>query len=525
MSFTLNSDTMSPWLLIVGAILLVSIRYSWNKFFDRRTLPPGPKGVPLIGNLHQVPKQRQFDQYYQWSKEYGPIMYFNMAGRPLVVLSSHKAAHGLLSLRSSRYSDRPRMVMASDLITKGMHILMRPYDAAYRLHQRMQAPDLESRQMLFDILKESDAAGGKGIYASHHMERSMASFIYSLSYGYRLRTGHEEHFEDAKRVQVQFKETGLVGGYIVDVLPVLNNLPSFLAPWKKKAEEIYQLEKRLHTGNVRRGLENPGWNFTKHYFNHSPEAKGMSDVEIAYDLGVIADAALDTSTVTLAWLLVAWATSDGEWVAKAQRLLDNVVGRDRMPRFEDRDKLAYIDAIANETLRWRPVLVGGVPHFTKTEDTYMGYKIPAGSIVIGTHFAITQQESSFGDRPADFIPERWLAEDGGLKDLPLTGFGFGRRICTGKHIARNNLYIHMAKLLWAFDIELGISEVTGEQERIDDMAGTEGLVFSPAPFKAVFRPRGPWIRELIERQGNTHEVDHAEILAEIGRGMIPKSGA
>lgn len=155
----------------------------------------------------------------------------------------------------------------------------------------------------------------------------------------------------------------------------------------------------------------------------------------------------------------------------------------------------------------------------------MGYRIPAGSIVIGNHFAITRQESNFGDRPADFIPERWLAEDGSLKDLPLTGFGYGRRVCTGKHIARNNLFIHMAKLLWAFDIELGLSEVTGKQEEIDDIAGTEGFVFAPTPFKAVFRPRGPWARDLIERQGGTHTVDHAEILDQIGSGMIPKSGA
>lgn len=359
MSFKLNSGTTAAWLAIVTAILLLLIRSLWKQLSNRRPLPPGPKGLPLIGNLHHVPKHRQFEQYYQWSKEYGPILYLDMAGQPLVVLSSYKVAHDLLSLRGSRYSHRPRMVWFNELVTKGMHILVRPYDAAYRLHQRMEASllnpgaarrytplqDLESSQMLFDILKESDAAGNNGIYALRHIERSMASLIYSLSYGYRLRTGHEEAFEDAKLVQAQFKETGLFGGYIVDVLPVLNNLPAFLAPWKKKAEDLYQLEENLHMGNVRRGLENPGWNWTKYYFNNSSEAKSMPDVEVAFDLGVMADAALDTSTVTMTWFVLAWVTSNREWVAKAQQLLDNVVGRDRMPQFDDRDKLSYIDAI------------------------------------------------------------------------------------------------------------------------------------------------------------------------------------
>lgn len=152
----------------------------------------------------------------------------------------------------------------------------------------------------------------------------------------------------------------------------------------------------------------------------------------------------------------------------------------------------------------------------------MGYKIPAGSIVMGNHFAITRDESVFGDRPEDFIPERWLGEDGSLKDLPQTGFGFGRRICSGRNIARNGLFIHMAKLLWAFDVEVGISDVTGKREAVDDLAGSEGFVFIPAPFKAVFRPRGTWARDLIEDQGSTHGVDYAELLDRAGNDRVTK---
>jgi hypothetical protein len=112
---------------------------------------------------------------------------------------------------------------------------------------------------------------------------------------------------------------------------------------------------------------------------------------------------------------------------------------------------------------------------------------------------------------------------GGLKDLPQSGFGFGRRACTGKHIARNNLFINVAKLLWAFDLEVGVSEVTGKREEVDATAGTEGFVFSPTPFKAVFRPRGPWARDLIEREGDSHQLDYAKILEQVGNDMATKS--
>lgn len=351
-------STAAIWLAVL-VFLIPLIQQLGKQLSKAKRLPPGPKALPLIGNLHHIPKRRQFEEFYRWSKEYGPVMYLDMAGQPFIVLSSHQAAQDLLSRRSSKYSDRPRRVMCGELVTKGMHMLLRPYDAAYRLHQRMEAPllsvraaksytllqDLEARQLLFDVLRESDSAGEKGLDASHHFERAMASFIYGLAYGYRLKTGREESFEAAKRVQAEFARTGVVGAYIVDTLPVLNKLPGFLAPWKKEAEELYRLEEDLHVGNMQRARDSPGWNFTKHYFNNCPEAKGMPDVEIAFDLGILADAALDTSTVTMEWFVVAWVTSGGRWVAKAQELLDNIVGRGRMPEFEDRDKLAYIEAI------------------------------------------------------------------------------------------------------------------------------------------------------------------------------------
>ena len=321
-------------------------------------LPPGPKPAPLIGNLHQLPKSLQWLHLYHWSKKYGPIMHLSMAGQPLVILSTHKVAHDLLSRRSARYSDRPRLVMAGDLVTKGMHMLLRPYDDRYRLHQRMEAPlltlraassyrplqDAESRQLLFDVLGEYDQVGEKGVDFHHHHERAMASTIYCLNYGYRLKTGYEKELMDGKRVQAEFARTGQMGAYLVDSFPSLNHLPKPLAPWKKEAEGLYELERQLHVGNLEKGLSNPGWNFSK-YMKASPESQDMSKEELAFDLGILADAGLDTSTVALDWFIVAWITAGHRWVAKAQKLLDEVVGRDRMPTFEDRPKLAYIDAI------------------------------------------------------------------------------------------------------------------------------------------------------------------------------------
>lgn len=167
-----------------------------------------------------------------------------------------------------------------------------------------------------------------------------------------------------------------------------------------------------------------------------------------------------------------------------------------------------------------------MPHFTKVEDIYMGYRIPANSIVLPNAFAITRDESVFGSDPDSFNPDRWMVDDppkepvvdaGGfnvsaLKDLPHTGFGFGRRVCTGRNIARNQLFIQMARMLWAFEVEPGVVGEKGERYVVDDMDCTEGFVTVPKTFRAVMRPRGEWVKEVIRTRGTTHEIDHWEIM-------------
>ncbi len=70
--------------------------------------------------------------------------------------------------------------------------------------------------------------------------------------------------------------------------------------------------------------------------------------------------------------------------AKAQAEIDAVIGTDRLPDFEDKPSLPYLNAVLKETLRWEPVVPTGLPHMSTEDDTYQGYYIPKGSIVMGS---------------------------------------------------------------------------------------------------------------------------------------------
>ena len=65
----------------------------------------------------------------------------------------------------------------------------------------------------------------------------------------------------------------------------------------------------------------------------------------------------------------------------AQKELDRVVGRNRLPDFSDKESLPYMFALFLEVLRWAPVFPLGLPHGAVCEDEYKGMRIPAGSIV------------------------------------------------------------------------------------------------------------------------------------------------
>jgi hypothetical protein len=165
-----------------------------------------------------------------------------------------------------------------------------------------------------------------------------------------------------------------------------------------------------------------------------------------------------------------------------------------------------------------------VPHLNKEETVYNGYTIPAGSVIVPNVWTISREEAVFGPEPDAFNPDRWLElDEDGKKTLNKTllsnaaAFGYGRRTCPGRHFARNVIWIVVAQLLWAFDIKAGVDEETGEVVDVDPLACTYGLVMRALPFKASFQPRGPWVKDVIARCGDTYSVDHFALLEQIGR--------
>ncbi|KAG8930433.1 hypothetical protein FRC01_002765 [Tulasnella sp. 417] len=135
---------------------------------------------------------------------------------------------------------------------------------------------------------------------------------------------------------------------------------------------------------------------------------------------------------------------------KAQAEIDRVIGPRRLPTFKDQSDLPYLHAVILETLRWNPVLSNGLPHVSRKDDVYDGYFIPKGTSVIANAWGFSRNPKYYSN-PSVFDPDRYLKQTPELDPREFV-FGYGRRICPGKDLAFQNVWILAASLLWASDL-------------------------------------------------------------------------
>jgi hypothetical protein len=102
-----------------GAATIVALVYTTLKRWTSRVsvlpLPPGPKPLPIIGNLLDIPREKEWLTYHAWNQKYGDVVYVEALGQKIVVLGTADAANDLMERRSTIYSDRSVLIMMSEM--------------------------------------------------------------------------------------------------------------------------------------------------------------------------------------------------------------------------------------------------------------------------------------------------------------------------------------------------------------------------------------------------------------------------
>ncbi|KAF9237858.1 cytochrome P450 [Melanogaster broomeanus] len=465
-------------------------------------LPPGPPPLPIVGNVRGIDVNKPWLSYSEWSKVYGDLIYSRLFNQEIIIINSEKIAKDLLEDRSSNYSDRPDIVTMA-LFGVDFSTAFLRYGDRWRLHRRFFhqsfkadavsrfAPmqQQKAHQLLHRLLQSPEK------YFDHLFEYTSSVIINGI-YDYDPLSPDDHMLDIIGRalklvVAVATPEVAAVLG----AFPIILSIPSWFPEDGERIDYDSERGKLSHLERKHDGSTAPSMVFDALQNADekvaSPEwLKGIKEAS-ATAFG----AASETSSSALMTFLLAMVLNpDVQEQAHAQ--IDAVVGKDRLPTLDDRPSLTYIDAIMRETLRWNPALPLSIPHAVVNDDIYEGYHIPkgpspfvvstdpinltvAGATVIPNLWSMAHNESKY-PKPFEFIPERFLNPD---------AFGYGRRICVGRHFADVTLWSAMSTILALF--KLSVPKDEDGREVSFEAEWASGLTTHPLPFPCSIVPRIP----------------------------------
>ncbi|ESK83213.1 cytochrome p450 [Moniliophthora roreri MCA 2997] len=501
---------------VVSALAYVLISVcAWGIYLGFKrpgNLPPGPKGYPVVGNLFQFDMNRPWHSLIEWKKTYGDIVYIRLFNQDVIVLNSAKAAGDLLDRRAANYSNRPRMPVI-EYLTDGLDIIALDHGTTWRSMRRAAHEALNMRasvsyypihtregiQFALDIL-DSPQKCYDHVY--RFTSTGVASLIYSdTSRRHAIIKGLSNFVEDVSVASIP-------GKYLANHIPGLEHFPKFLAKWKREIMAKHRMYTESFLSSflpIKEAIakkQEPARCFCTTLVE-THERHGLNDLESAWLAAMLYSAGYDTSATGVQWLMIAMLVFP-DVQRKVHEELDAVIGQTRIPTLADMENLPYMRAVVKEVLRWRPPAPIGVFHSSLEDDVYEGYHIPKGSWIISNILAMNHDPATYGEDPDVFRPERFLNEDGTHKESPPDtkdeghySFGFGRRICPGRHLASNAL-LSFAIVLWAVNLEPG-KDAHGNEAPISILNDQATGILSRAPkYHISSKPRFPEALEILK---------------------------
>ncbi|EAU81782.2 cytochrome P450 [Coprinopsis cinerea okayama7 len=431
-----------------------------------------PKGLPILGNLFQIPSERPWLVYSDWKKTYGDMIYLEAMGQSMMIVNSLSVATDLLEKRGNNYSDRPGSSPAYDILGFEWMVGLMNCGPEFTSHRRAFQQHLNPRKVpIFSpIIHEEGMSFVRRLLKDPKDFRKCSRMYFGMvlmrvAFGSTDPVYNADLIGKAEIVSKGFSEAGLPGKYLVNVFPFLRFVPAWFpgAGWKRTLLEINGITKeliidsfndvrdRVRAGNQSREYPCVASGLIEELPpENSPEYAEREYVARATAVASYAGGSDTTGGTTEA--LFAALASNVEVQLQAQKEIDSVLGVGNLPRPEDIPRLQYIQAITKEILRWFVVTPFALPHTIKEDDEYQGYFLPKGTAIFPNLWFMLHDPEVFKD-PLKFDPERYL-KDGKINpdvlDSETAAFGFGRRVCPGRYLALDSLGYMIACLLAVF---------------------------------------------------------------------------
>ncbi|KAF9034988.1 cytochrome P450 [Hymenopellis radicata] len=451
---------------LITVVLLATTLLIWRQSRSKPKLPPGPPGHFLIGNLLDVPTEQEGKVYAKWGEQYGSdLVSLSMFGQTIIVINSCDKAIEMLDKKNSIYSDRPRFPMTGELMGCKISMGLMPYGPKLRLSRKMMHKELGSNNAIRDFFPHEESMAKQ--FVSRLLEQPQAfldhvimhadSIIMKIAYGYSATSMQDKFIANAVR-SMEEMGNGCEPTFLVNSMPALMNYPEYF-PWPgTHFKKVAKLWRSHYDAMVNEPFEFAKSQIATGVYEESFVSKwlckGISPEDedtLKHATGAMLGGTGGETTAVALSVFFLMMTLHPQVQEAAQKELDAVVGRDRLPTFEDRPRLPYIDAIVKEVLRIHPPVPLSLPHSTTEADVHDGYYIPKASIIFINFWKMTH-DPEIHPNPENFDPTRFLGPTPEQDPAELI-FGFGRRICPGLRLADATLFITIAMSLSLFAVK------------------------------------------------------------------------
>ncbi|KAG2681446.1 hypothetical protein I3760_11G145200, partial [Carya illinoinensis] len=514
----INGDDPLSRLLFTLFVIFTLSWYVWIYSKSNKVtppLPPGPRGLPLVGNLLSL--DPELHSYFAGlAQKHGPILKLRLGNKLGIVVTSPSLAREVLKDHDVNFANRDVPAAARALAYDGSDIVWTPYGPEWRMLRKVCVLKMLSNATLDSVytlrrkqVRETVAyfysRVGSPVNIGEQMFLTVLKVITNMLWGGTVEGEKSASLGSEFREVVSEMTEHLGKPNISDFYPSLarfdlQGIVGKMARLARRFDRIFDvmIDQRLKINkedgsrsaaeDILSGKESE--DFLQFLLKLKDEGDSKTPLTMLHLKALLMDMVVggtDTSSNTIEFAM-AEIMSKPEVMNKAQQELADVVGKENIVEESHIHKLTYLHAVMKETLRLHPVLPLLVPHCPSETCTVGGYTIPKGSRVFVNVWAI-QRDPAIWENPLEFDPQRFFNNskwDYTGSDFNYFPFGSGRRICAGTAMAERMVMYSLATLLHSFDWKLP----PGDQKL--DLSEKCGIVLKKKnPLFAIPTPRLP----------------------------------
>ncbi|OWM91373.1 cytochrome P450 71D7-like [Punica granatum] len=484
-----------PHVLFTFLIIFLSIALrKWKKIHNNNgtvlELPPSPKRLPFIGNLHQMRGSHPHHTLSNLAKRHGPIMSLQLGEILAIVISSPEAAKEILKTHELAFAQRPKFAHLDAVMYKNCSLIFSPYGEYWRQIRKICVLELLSMKKVasFRYIREQEAwnmikAIGDFEGKTFNLSKLVSSLLMNLTaraaFGERCK--HRDDFvsfiEELAQLSEWFK--------LCDLFPsmkFLRNTSRVKTAWERLHGKINDILNHIiedHKAKHEIAISHE---------NKAPMGEDLVDVllnlhktkefHFLITMDVIKNVIMEMflAGTDTSFTVIEWAMSEilrnPRVMQKAQLEVRSHLNGKCWVEESDVQSLMYLKAIIKETLRLHPP--GAlVPREARENCKVMGYDIPSNAKIIINTWGIGR-DPNYWPSPEEFRPERFVESSVDFRgnSFEYIPFGGGRRMCPGINFGIASIELPLAQLLYHFDWELGDGKRLPHEL---DMEETSGL--------------------------------------------------